>query len=494
MTHARTILRWFLSSCWLLMLHLSPGAGACAQIEARIAVISSINGEFSLAIDADFHNRYGVSYPLTFQFDIPSSITGLDVDRKSDRSAAWSPLHEKTATDAYNGIEAFRIDHFRSRVFVSVAFSAASDSLFLRFTASGGDASGIGYRGMPEYYDGRRAAVTVTADDWADWFASMYPPLLSLFRSYGLYVTAGAITAGVGPSTWGDMQRQLDSGYVEIVAHSRTHPAMPYPDPVGEVIGCIDDIRSHLTLPPSFRRGDSSYVYVWIAPNGRFSTTVDTLLRKRNVLVARLYDTGETGFSPWEPHRQQFAPMNPTLEIGAPSWGGGETRIEVLNSAFDSVVARGGVYHFMWHPQTLHPDIQAAYLTNHLAHVSGHADLWYANLGHLYLYHLVQLANAEDVSTVPVAAGLPESFALWQNYPNPFNPSTTIRYGLPVRSHVTLAVFNTLGQQVATLVDGEMEAGDHEVKFDASHLPSGVYLYGLQAGDRIEVRKALLMK
>jgi hypothetical protein len=57
-----------------------------------------------------------------------------------------------------------------------------------------------------------------------------------------------------------------------------------------------------------------------------------------------------------------------------------------------------------------------------------------------------------------------------------------------------LTVFNTLGQEVETLVDGEMEAGYHEVKFDASQLPSGVYLYRLQAENHIEVRKAVVMK
>ena len=88
--------------------------------------------------------------------------------------------------------------------------------------------------------------------------------------------------------------------------------------------------------------------------------------------------------------------------------------------------------------------------------------------------------------------GFLQSIALGQNYPNPFNPSTTIRYGLPNRSHVTLTVFNTLGQQVAQLVNGDMEAGYHEVKFDASKLASGVYLYRMQAGSYVETRKLLL--
>jgi hypothetical protein len=89
---------------------------------------------------------------------------------------------------------------------------------------------------------------------------------------------------------------------------------------------------------------------------------------------------------------------------------------------------------------------------------------------------------------------LPSEFRLLQNYPNPFNPSTTIRYGLPNRSHATLTVFNTLGQQVTVLENGEREAGYHEVRFDGSRLASGVYLYRLQAGSFVQTRKLLLLK
>jgi hypothetical protein len=101
---------------------------------------------------------------------------------------------------------------------------------------------------------------------------------------------------------------------------------------------------------------------------------------------------------------------------------------------------------------------------------------------------------SELVDVDETGGPLPGHYSLAQNFPNPFNPSTTIGYVLPRRSHVTLTVFNTLGQLVAMLVEGEMPAGSHEVKFDASRLPSGVYLYRLQAGNHIEVRKALLMK
>jgi len=89
---------------------------------------------------------------------------------------------------------------------------------------------------------------------------------------------------------------------------------------------------------------------------------------------------------------------------------------------------------------------------------------------------------------------VPLVFFLWQNYPNPFNPSTTIRYALPDKSNVTLTVYNTLGQRVAQLVNGDMEAGHHQVQFDGSGLSSGVYFYRIQAGTFVETRRLLLVR
>ena len=88
----------------------------------------------------------------------------------------------------------------------------------------------------------------------------------------------------------------------------------------------------------------------------------------------------------------------------------------------------------------------------------------------------------------------PEMFTLQQNFPNPFNPSTTIRYALPQRSHVILTVFNTLGQQITTLVDVVQDAGYHEARFGATGLASGVYFYRLQAGEYVETKKLLILR
>jgi hypothetical protein len=89
---------------------------------------------------------------------------------------------------------------------------------------------------------------------------------------------------------------------------------------------------------------------------------------------------------------------------------------------------------------------------------------------------------------------IPTKFALYQNYPNPFNPLTTISYDLPVRAHVKLTVYNILGQEVVTLVDGEQEPDRYNVKFDASGLPSGVYFYTLQTPYFTKTNKMVLVK
>lgn len=94
----------------------------------------------------------------------------------------------------------------------------------------------------------------------------------------------------------------------------------------------------------------------------------------------------------------------------------------------------------------------------------------------------------------PSQANLPAEFSLSDNYPNPFNPRTTINYSLPVVSRVTLKVFNALGQEVATLVDGVVPAGTHSVTWTAGGFASGLYFYRIQAGSFAETRKMILTK
>ncbi len=88
----------------------------------------------------------------------------------------------------------------------------------------------------------------------------------------------------------------------------------------------------------------------------------------------------------------------------------------------------------------------------------------------------------------------PGTFSLAQNYPNPFNPSTTIQYSLPHRAHVSLVVYDMLGRPVSSLVNGDNEAGYHEVRFSAGNLASGMYFYRLQAGEFTRTKSLLLLR
>ena len=114
-----------------------------------------------------------------------------------------------------------------------------------------------------------------------------------------------------------------------------------------------------------------------------------------------------------------------------------------------------------------------------------------------YIYRLKQIDfdgsfNYSDEVQVDVVG--PLTFNLEQNYPNPFNPTTNINYSVPTAGNVTLSVYNTVGEEIAVLVNGYSEAGRFNVSFDATNLPSGVYLYKLQSANTIQTKKMMLLK
>jgi flagellar basal body P-ring protein FlgI len=88
----------------------------------------------------------------------------------------------------------------------------------------------------------------------------------------------------------------------------------------------------------------------------------------------------------------------------------------------------------------------------------------------------------------------PETFVLKQNYPNPFNPSTTITYAIAKPAFITLKVYNTLGEEVASLVNENKAMGSYTLQWDASNLPSGVYMYKITVNDFTAEKKMVLLK
>ena len=114
-----------------------------------------------------------------------------------------------------------------------------------------------------------------------------------------------------------------------------------------------------------------------------------------------------------------------------------------------------------------------------------------------YSYRLKQIdfdGNFSYSNVVEVNVGTPTEFILYQNFPNPFNPSTTIKFSLPLKANIEISVFNSLGEKVADVFNGELEGGYHEVNFNASQLSSGVYLYQLKTADNVFLKKMVLLK
>ena len=108
------------------------------------------------------------------------------------------------------------------------------------------------------------------------------------------------------------------------------------------------------------------------------------------------------------------------------------------------------------------------------------------------------LAEFPDVETAVVRTlnnrKQPADYLLAQNYPNPFNPTTTIEYSVAKAGNVKITVYNQLGQQIATLVNGTQNAGSYRVTWNAAELPSGMYFYKLEAGNKVHLRKMMLIK
>jgi hypothetical protein len=122
--------------------------------------------------------------------------------------------------------------------------------------------------------------------------------------------------------------------------------------------------------------------------------------------------------------------------------------------------------------------------------------------GTVYQYEIQSVTSdgfTKNIDTVQVTVAVPKNFALYQNYPNPFNPTTVIGYQLSAVSHVTLTIYDVLGREVATLVDGQQNAGVYKANFDGSRFASGVYFYRINAvgndGQKfISIKKLVLMK
>jgi hypothetical protein len=129
---------------------------------------------------------------------------------------------------------------------------------------------------------------------------------------------------------------------------------------------------------------------------------------------------------------------------------------------------------------------------------SGYASLGATAGNHLYAFSVPSLKSA-SLEKSTITDELQNQYVLEQNYPNPFNTSTQIRFRIPEAGNVTLKIYNSVGKQVKTLVDGNMNEGYHQVTWDAtdnsgSKMSSGIYFYRLTAGTFTQMNKIMLSK
>ncbi len=170
-----------------------------------------------------------------------------------------------------------------------------------------------------------------------------------------------------------------------------------------------------------------------------------------------------------------------------------------VNSTYDGYHNGGLSFYVKTEDGSIHTILIIIYpMDNHDALQQRRVELWGEeepiNTGYIQCSKSGCTSTGSTSTSSEAPQELPNAISLKQNYPNPFNPQTTITYQIDSPQHVRLDVFNTQGQRIQTLVDGMRAVGLHSVRFDAGGLPSGLYVYRLQASGETLVRKMMLVR
>lgn len=383
-----------------------PEIGSIDSVEAKEIEMPYY---FKLSVDSEKHNDYGFTYPVTYQFSILSGSLGLRAYKKYTESGSWTEITEKTSDNFFNGIEAVRFDYQSNKAYLSVAFSDISDEIFLKIVDQLQSPVAT-YDGIPKYYDNRDAAVVFSADDWCGdssvswtdptWIDSTFQEACDMFTSKKIWLSVGILTQGFSndqiwgktlPPDWSHIQEKIDAGYIEAIAHSRTHPRnVPYDDYDSEIGGSKQDIIDNLNLPSLYRKGDDEYIWGFTSPHSKFDETMHSKLgqyKYLTVLAGFPYadppDINQDGSFPnWDAQDGLYERWN--------RWGYLEIEtLSELNYQFDERTGAGKIYHIGLHPWAL--DFSSgSIIDQHTDYVKDKTNLWYVGYAALMMYHYVQ--------------------------------------------------------------------------------------------------------
>lgn len=336
-------------------------------------------------VSSSNHNDYGLSYPTTYEFDIPSGSSGLIAYKKYTATSIWIQIIEKTSNDFFNGIEAVRFNYTANKAYISVAFDADSNDIYLKIVDVS-ETQIASYQGITEYYDNRKATVVVSGDDWRGANVT-FNLVCNILASKGIWFSPGIITESDGISMsqigWDSIQNKINAGYLEPVAHSRIHAGvLPYDDYESEIDGSRNDLINNLDLPALNKKGDQEYIYGWIEPGGASNAAIRQQLGISKYLADRSIHSAHN-FVDWDYANGLYNRVGYSIRMD------NTTNLETLNNNFDLRYNYGEIYHLMLHPGSVDWKV-GQYADQHLDYIKGKKDVWYVGFGHLYLYNFTR--------------------------------------------------------------------------------------------------------
>lgn len=458
-------------------------------------------------LDGASHATYGLSYPITLVFALPPGATGLTAHKYA---GGWVTVPTRLETEVFSGVEAARFDDDASTAYLSIAFPAALDAVWVAFTGAAGEFVSTSFEGIARYYDGSKTAVVISGDDWQAHGDADFVAACNACQARQLWFTPGICTRGMaqpgwGPPDWALIQREIDDGFVEPASHSRHHLHPPYDEAqwgvqssyAAEIDGSRQDILDHLELPPLNRRGAVEHLYAWIEPFTESDSFIRRVLGQSHYLCDRR-GTGGNAFAHWDS-------LNGLYErIGAAVLADTATTPAYLNARFDFAYDHGLIHHLLCHPRLV--DWQSGPVPEHLDHIANRPDVWYVGFGHLYAYHyLAERDVIHEVSAIgvpgapPAVPPLGSAPQLATPAPNPFASRTEIAFDLPAAGEVRLAIYDTRGRLVRRLVTSRQVAGRHLAAWNGhdgrgARLASGVYFLRLEASGSARTRKLTLRR
>jgi hypothetical protein len=393
--------------------------------------------DFGISIDERMREKWGCQYPVTYVFHV-SDISGRTTVLQRDAdSEPWRPLERKTSEDVFNGVSCVRFEQVQGKAYVSVGFGKTG-RIELRFV----DAGPVEFDEVAKYYDARKAAFTLSNDNWgrqttansgAPWkgmtddASDKYQASVHACRMYHLPVSVGINSRmNGGRAVWERMQKELDRGdrSWEPVVHTRTHPCSEKAYRVGgytqEIVGCRDDILQNLRSIPY-----GQYVFEFIPPCAYQDDAMERAAAGEFLFVRDWNgrdNPASTGYVPWNSeHRyygiggRQTKSYDAVMEARRPKGRYYAEDVAALNGAFDRVLQQGGIFYAMWHadryansvlydPRRGVDGVAGSTLMQHFAHVANRPNVWYVANGWLYCYRFV--AQRTKVSRRGVSVSL----------------------------------------------------------------------------------------